>query len=231
MINKVYSSLAEIVADVQDGVTIMVGGFGEAGAPDNLMHALVDQGASDLTIISNNVGYYDRGLGQLIAAGRVRKVIVSFPNYEAAVAFRNLYLSGKIELELVPQGTLSERIRCAAAGLGGFYTPVGAGTELATGKETREIDGRLYVLEKPLSADFAFIRAKRADRWGNLVYWRAGRNFNPIMAMGARTTVAEVDEIVPLGALDPDQIHTPSVFVDRVIACPRFKAEFKPLRS
>lgn len=230
MINKIVADLAEAVQGIPDGATILVGGFGEAGAPDNLVHALIEQGARELTVVSNNCGYHNHGLGRLIRERRVRKMIVSFPNYPAATAFRELYLSGQIELELVPQGTISERLRAAAAGLGGFYTPTAAHTELAAGKETRVINGRTYVFELPLHADYALVRADRADRWGNLVYRRASRNFNPVMAMAARTTIAEAATLVNLGDLDPDQIHTPGAFVDRVVICPPYQGDRTSLR-
>ncbi len=222
MINKVVESAMTAVADVRSGSTILVGGFGEAGSPATLLQALIEQGATDLTMVSNNVGYDDYGLAALIARGRVRKMICAFPNYAAGIAFRNRYLAGQIELELVPQGTLVERMRAAGAGLGGFFTPTGAETELSAGKETRVIDGVVQVLERPLKGDYALIRGKVADRWGNLTYWRAQRNFNPIMAMAATTTIAEVSEIVPLGAIDPDVIITPGLFIHRVTVCPRY---------
>lgn len=222
MIDKVVENTRAAVADVPSGSTILLGGFGEAGSPASLLQALIEQGATDLTMVSNNVGYDDHGLAALIARGRVRKMICTFPNYAGGIAFRKRYLAGQIELELVPQGTLIERMRAAGAGLGGFFTPTGAETELSAGKETRVIDGVIQVFERPLKGDYALIRGKLADRWGNLIYWRAQRNFNPIMAMAATTTIAEVDEIVPLGAIDPDVIITPGLFVHRVTACPRY---------
>ncbi len=220
MINKVVESAMAAVADVRNGSTIMVGGFGEAGHPDNLLWALIEQGATDLTVVCNNVGYNDRDLAGLISRGRVRKMICTFPSYPGGVAFRERYLAGQIELELVPQGTLAERMRAAGAGIKGFFTPTGAETELSAGKETRVIDGVVQVFERPLKSDYALIRGKVADRWGNMTYWRAQRNFNPIMAMAATVTIAEVDEIVPLGAIDPDAVITPGLFVQRVVACP-----------
>jgi len=220
VIDKVAESPKAAVADIRSGSTILVGGFGEAGSPANLLHALLEQGATDLTLVSNNVGYNDEGMAALIARGRVRKMVCTFPNYAGGVAFKKRYLAGEIELELVPQGTLVERMRAGGAGLGGFFTPTGAETELSAGKETRLIDGVMQVLEQPLKGDYALIRGKLADRWGNLTYWRAQRNFNPIMAMAATITIAEVDEIVPLGAIDPDVVITPGPFVHRVTACP-----------
>jgi 3-oxoadipate CoA-transferase, alpha subunit len=218
VIDKRVAGLAEAVAGIRDGAVVLCGGFGASGQPDHLFHALIEQGAKDLVVVSNNAGAGRAGLAALLAAGRVRKVICSYPRSAGSVVFEELWSQGKLELELVPQGTLSERMRAAGAGIGGFYTPAGAGTKLAAGKETREIDGRLYVLEPPLKGDVALIRADRADRWGNLVYRKAGRNFNPVMAMAADVTVAEVRETVELGALDPEAIVTPGIFVDRVVA-------------
>jgi 3-oxoadipate CoA-transferase alpha subunit len=195
----------------------MCGGFGAAGSPDVLLNAINDAGISGLTVIANNAGQGFSGLAGLIAAGRVRKVICSFPRDPAPTAFDTVFAEGRIELELVPQGTLSERIRAAAAGIGGFYVRTGAGTPLAEGKEVRSIDGVTYVLERPLKADVALVRARLADRWGNLVYRKAARNYNPTMAAAATLTIAAVDEVVPLGQLDPENIHTPGAFVDRVV--------------
>jgi 3-oxoadipate CoA-transferase, alpha subunit len=217
MIDKRVASLAEAVAGIADGSTILCGGFGGAGAPDELFAALLEQGARDLVIVSNNAGTGRTGLAALLDAGRVRKIVCTYPRSAGSVVFEELWQQGKIELELVPQGTLSERMRCAAAGLGGFYTPTGAGTRLAEGKETREIDGRSYVLEKPLRGDVALLRADRADRWGNLTYRKSARNFNPVMAMAATLTVAEVREMVPLGSIDPEHVVSPGIFVDRVV--------------
>lgn len=217
MIDKRVRSLAEAVAGIRDGAVVLCGGFGASGQPDHLIHALIEQGAKDLVIVSNNAGAGHTGLAALLDAGRVRKVICSYPRSAGSVVFERLWAAGKVELELVPQGTLSERMRAAGAGLGGFYTPAGAGTKLAEGKEQRVIDGRLYVFEKPLKGDVALIRAERADRWGNLVYRKAARNFNPVMAMAADLTVVEVKETVELGALDPEAIVTPGIFVDRVV--------------
>ena len=221
MIDKRFETPAAALADVPDGATIMIGGFGTAGLPDELIDALIAQGARDLVIVNNNAGNGDTGLAALLAAGRVRRIICSFPRQADSWHFDRLYRAGKIELELVPQGNLAERIRAAGAGIGGFFTPTGYGTELAKGKETRLIDGRWHVLETPIHADFALIKAERGDRWGNLTYRKTARNFGPIMAMAARTTVATVHELVALGALDPEAVVTPGLFVQRVVAVPR----------
>lgn len=217
VINKISSTLGSAVADISDGATIMIGGFGNAGMPSALIDALIEQGARELTIVNNNAGNGDTGLAALLAAGRVRKIICSFPRQADSHHFDALYRAGKVELELTPQGNLAERIRAAGAGIGGFFTPTGYGTLLAEGKESREINGRQYVLESPIHADFALIKALRGDRWGNLVYRKAARNFGPIMAMAARTTVAQVAEVVELGELDPEHIITPGIFVQRVV--------------
>ena len=209
--------MASAVADVHDGATIMIGGFGNAGMPRALIDALIAQGARDLTIVNNNAGNGDTGLAALLAAGRVRKIICSFPRQTDSHVFDGLYRSGKIELELTPQGNLAERIRAAGAGIGGFFSPTGYGTLLAEGKESRLINGRHYVLESPIHADYALIKALKADRWGNLVYRKAARNFGPIMAMAAKCTIAQVDEVVALGDLDPEVIITPGIFVKRVV--------------
>ncbi|TAL86352.1 MAG: 3-oxoacid CoA-transferase subunit A [Candidimonas sp.] len=218
MISKVFGGVREAVADMPDGATVMVGGFGLAGQPVELIDALLAQGARDLVIVNNNAGNGDTGLAALLAAGRVRKVICSFPRQVDSHVFDRLYRAGKLELELVPQGTLAERIRAAGAGIGGFYTPTGVGTLMAQGKEQRHINGRDYLLEYPLHADYALIKALRADRWGNLVYRKTARNFGPIMATAARVAIAQVSEIVELGALDPESIVTPGLFVQRVVA-------------
>jgi 3-oxoadipate CoA-transferase, alpha subunit len=220
MINKIFPSVREAVADVHDGATVMIGGFGTAGMPSELIDALIEQGARDLTIVNNNAGNGDVGLALLLKAKRVRKIICSFPRQADSWHFDNLYRAGEIELELVPQGNLAERIRAAGAGIGGFYTPTGYGTELAQGKETRTIDGRHYVLEYPIHADFALIKALRGDRWGNLVYRKTARNFGPIMAAAAKTTIAQVREIVNLGDLDPEVVVTPGIFVKRLVEVP-----------
>ncbi len=221
MIDKILPSAAAALADVADGAAVMIGGFGTAGLPNELTDALLAQGARDLTIVNNNAGNGDTGLAALLAAGRVRKIICSFPRQTDSHHFDRLYRAGKIDLELVPQGNLAERIRAAGAGIGGFFTPTGYGTELAQGKETREIDGRLYVLESPIHADFALIKAERGDRWGNLTYRMTARNFGPVMAMAARTTVATVHEVVELGSLDPECVVTPGLFVQRVVRLER----------
>jgi len=217
MINKLASNITTTVADVHDGATIMISGFGGAGLPFELIDALVDQGARELTVISNNAGDQGAGIGNLIRAGRIRKMVCSFPRKSGYDVFDDLYRAGKLELEVVPQGTLAERIRAGGAGIGGFFTPTAAGTELAEGKETRQIDGVMHVLEKPLKADFALVKARVADRWGNLTYWRSGRNFGPLMAMAAKCTVAQISRFVDLGTMDPEAIITPSIFVQRVV--------------
>src|SRR6185436_14566157 len=214
-------SLADAVADVADGATVMIGGFGTAGLPNELVGALLAQGAKNLTIVNNNAGNGDTGLAALIAARRVRKIVCSFPRQADSQVFDALYRAGKIELELVPQGNLAERIRAAGAGIGGFFTPTGYGTDLAKGKETREIGGRMHVLEWPIHADLALIKAEAGDRWGNLVYRKTARNFGPIMAMAAKLTVASVHEIAELGELDPEAIVTPGIFVQRVVRVAR----------
>src|SRR3954465_13227579 len=221
MINKIADSVAHALQGVRDGATVMVGGFGTAGIPNELVDGLIAQGARDLTVVNNNAGNGDTGLAALLKAGRVRKVICSFPRQADSHVFDGLYRSGKLELELVPQGNLAERIRAAGAGIGGFFTPTGYGTDLAKGKETREIDGRMYVLEAPIHADLALIKAERGDRWGNLVYRKTARNFGPIMAMAAKTTVASVHDVVALGELDPEAIVTPGIFVQRVVRVAR----------
>jgi len=221
MIQKEVATLRDAVADVADGATVMIGGFGTAGLPNELVGALLEQGAKDLTIIYNNAGTGDTGLAALLAARRVRKIVCSFPRQVDSHHFDRLYRAGEIELELVPQGNLAERIRAAGAGIGGFFTPTGYGTELAKGKETREIDGRMYVFETPLHADVAFIKAERGDRWGNLTYRMTARNFGPVMAMAAKTTIATVHEIVPLGTLDPECVVTPGIFVQRIVRIER----------
>ena len=218
MIDKTVPSLSAAVADVHDGATVMIGGFGTAGMPSELIDALIAQGARDLTIVNNNAGNGEVGLAALLKAGRVRKIICSFPRQTDSYVFDALFHAGEIELELVPQGNLAERIRAAGAGIGAFFTPTAYGTPLAEGKETRLIDGRGYVLEYPIAADFALIKADKGDRWGNLVYRKTARNFGPIMASAAKCAVAQVREIVPLGELDPEVIVTPGIFVQRVVA-------------
>jgi len=220
MIDKRVGSLADAVAGIPDGATVLCAGFGGAGLPDALCEAVVEQGARDLIVVANNAGTGKRGLAALLAAGRVRRIICSFPRSAGSVVFEELYAAGRIELELVPQGIISERMRCAAAGLGGFYSPVSVGTRLAEGKEHREIDGRIYVLEKPLKGDVALIAADRGDRWGNLTYRKSARNFNPTMAMAASLSVAQVRHIVELGELDPEVVVTPGIFIDRLVEVP-----------
>lgn len=217
MIDKTVRTLADAVAGVKDGATVLIAGFGGAGQPIELVHALIEQGARDLTVVANNAGNGDIGIAALLATGRVRKLICSFPRAADSQVFDGLYRSGKLELELVPQGNLAERMRAAGAGIGAFFTPTGFGTELGKGKETRRIDGRDYVLEYPIRGDIALIKAERADRWGNLVFRKAARNFNPVMATAAACTVVQTSEIVALGALDPESIVTPGIFVKRVV--------------
>jgi len=218
MINKIVASPAEALAGVADGSTVLISGFGGSGMPWQLIDALIEQGARDLTIVNNNAGNGETGLAALLKAGRVRKIICSFPRQADSWVFDGLYRAGKVELELVPQGNLAERIRAAGAGIGGFFTPTGYGTALAEGKETRIINGRGHVFETPIHADLALIKALRGDRWGNLTYRKAARNFGPVMASAARCTVAQVDEVVELGALDPETVVTPGIFVTRVLA-------------
>ena len=217
MIDKFVASAEAALADIPDGATIMIGGFGGAGMPVVLIDALIAQGARNLTIVNNNAGNADTGLAALIAAKRVRKILCSFPRQADSWHFDKAYRAGELELELVPQGTLAERIRATGAGIGGFFTPTAFGTDLAKGKETRRIGDRDYVLEFPIHADYALIKADRADRWGNLAYRKTARNFAPIMAMAATCTVVQVRETVELGALDPEAVVTPGIFVQRVI--------------
>jgi 3-oxoadipate CoA-transferase, alpha subunit len=217
MIDKFLASPEEALADVRDGATVMIGGFGNAGMPALLIDSLIAQGARNLTIVNNNAGNGDTGLAALLKAKRVRKILCSFPRQADSWHFDALFRAGEIELELVPQGTLAERIRAAGAGIGGFYTPTAFGTALADGKETRRIDGRDFVLEYPIHADYALIRADRADRWGNLVYRKSARNFGPIMAAAARCTVVQVRDTVELGEIDPEAVVTPGIFVKRVV--------------
>jgi 3-oxoadipate CoA-transferase, alpha subunit len=216
MKRKIYSDLDSIVRDIPDGARIMFGGFGGAGFPNNLIQGLARQGAKDLIAISNNCGTREGELGVLFKHGRVRHVIAAFPGPHANY-FQEQFATGKVTLELVPQGILCERMRAAAAGLLGFYTTVGAGTEIADGKEERVVDGKRCILEKPIHADYAFIKAQKADELGNLTYRLAARNFNPIMAMAAKTTLVEVEEIVPVGSIDPENVITPAIFVHRIV--------------
>jgi 3-oxoadipate CoA-transferase, alpha subunit len=221
VIDKVVPSLEAALADVRDGATVLVGGFGGAGVPEELVEALIAHGAKDLTIVNNNAGNGEAGVAALLKAGRVRKVVCSYPRQVDSHHFQALYRAGKVELELVPQGTLSERMRAAGAGIGAFFTPTGYGTDLAKGKETRVIDGRGYVLEFPIRGDVALVKAERGDRWGNLVYRKGARNFGPTMASAAKITIAQVYKIVPLGALDPEIIVTPGIYVTRIVRVPR----------
>ena len=226
MINKITASVAEALAEVKDGSTMLVGGFGTAGLPNELVDGLIEQGATDLTIVCNNAGNGDHGIAALLKAGRVRKVICSFPRQADSYVFDELYRAKKVELELVPQGNLAERMRAAGAGVGAFFTPTGYGTELALNadgspKETRRINGRDYVLEYPIHGDVALVKAERGDRWGNLNYRMAARNFGPVVAMAARFTVASVHEVVELGQLDPESVVTPGIFVSKIVKVPR----------
>lgn len=221
MINKIAASIAEALADVKDGSTVLVGGFGTSGIPVELIDGLIAQGARDLTVVNNNAGNGDTGLARLLATGRVRKIICSFPRQVDSWVFDGLYGSGRIELELVPQGNLAERMRAAGAGVGAFFCPTAYGTELAKGKETREINGKQYVLEYPIPGDVALIKAEAGDRWGNLVYRKSARNFGPVMATAAKLTVATVHAIKELGELDPETIVTPGIFVNRIVKIPR----------
>jgi 3-oxoadipate CoA-transferase alpha subunit len=211
------ADIAAALQGIRDGSTVLLGGFGAVGQPDELIDGLLEQGASELVVVANNAGTGTRGLAGLIAAGRVRKIICSYPRSDDPRAFDAAYKAGRIELELTPQGTLSERMRCAAAGLGAFYSPVGVGTKLADGKELRDIDGKRYVLEKPLKGDVALLKAQRADRWGNLTYRKSARNFNPVMAMAAGLSIVQVKEVVEPGRIDPECVHTPGIFVDRIV--------------
>ena len=220
MIDKIVPSVEVALAGIPDGATIMIGGFGGAGQPAELIDGLIAQGAKDLVIVNNNAGNGDYGLAALLKTGRVRKIICSFPRQTDSHVFDGLYRAGKIELELVPQGNLAERIRAAGAGIGAFFSPTGYGTPLAEGKEQREINGKMYVLEMPIHADVALIKAERGDRWGNLTYRKTARNFGPIMAAAAKLSIASVQEIVPLGALDPEAVVTQGLYVQRVVCLP-----------
>ncbi|MGK5002748.1 3-oxoacid CoA-transferase subunit A [Janthinobacterium sp. LB2P70] len=221
MIDKLRSSVLDALADIHDGATVMIGGFGGAGQPAELIDGLIAQGARELVIVNNNAGNGDTGLAALLKNGQVRKIICSFPRQADSHVFDALYRAGKLELELVPQGNLAERIRAAGAGIGGFFTPTGYGTDLAKGKETREIDGRMYVFESPIHADFALIKAEQGDRWGNLTYRKTARNFGPIMAMAAKVSIASVHEVAELGSIDPEHVITPGLFVQRIVQVPR----------
>jgi 3-oxoadipate CoA-transferase, alpha subunit len=221
---RVCGSHDDAVAGTADGATVLVGGFGMAGMPVELIAALIRQGAGDLTVVSNNAGNGDTGLAALLATGRVRKIICSFPRQADSWVFDGLYRAGRIELEVVPQGNLAERLRAAGAGIGAFFTPTGVGTSLAEGKETREIDGRMYVLEHPIKGDLALIKAHVADRMGNLVYRKTARNFGPVMATAARTVAVQVDRVVEIGGLDPEVVVTPGIYVDRIVAAEQERA-------
>ena len=225
MINKIAQSVADALAGIQDGATVLVGGFGTAGIPNELIDGLIGQGAKDLTVVNNNAGNGETGLAALLKTGRVRKIICSFPRQADSQIFDGLYRDGKLELELVPQGNLAERIRAAGAGIGAFFCPTGFGTQLAGDRETREIDGKHYVLEYPIHGDVAFIKAETGDRWGNLTYRMAARNFGPVMATAAKKTIATVHEIVELGALDPETIVTPGIFVQQIVKIDRIATQ------
>jgi 3-oxoadipate CoA-transferase alpha subunit len=231
MIDKTVPSVADAVQEIHDGATIMVGGFGEAGSPVELIHALIDQGASDLTVINNNTGSGEVGLAALINAGRVKKMICSYPRSRNSTVFPDLYRSNKIELELVPQGTLAERIRAGGAGIPGFYTPASVGTPLAEGKELRSFEGKDFVLEHGLRADFALLKAKCADCYGNLIYNKTARNFSPLMAMAGATTIVQVAEIVHAGGIDPEHVITPGIFVQQVVRVPNPAHESQLVRD
>lgn len=221
MVNKLVETAAKALQGVNDGHTIMIGGFGTAGIPNELIDALIEQGARELTIINNNAGNGDTGLAALLKAKRVKKIICSFPRQADSYVFDELYRSEQLELELVPQGNLAERIRAAGSGIGAFFCPTGYGTPLAEGRETREINGKSYVLEYPLHADYALIKAECGDRWGNLTYRKAARNFGPVMAMAAKTTVATVHDVLELGQMDPETVVTPGIFVQHIVKVPR----------
>jgi 3-oxoacid CoA-transferase subunit A len=220
-VNKVVRDAAEAIADVQDGATIMLGGFGLCGIPENLITALRDKGTKNLTIISNNAGVDGRGAGLLLEARQIRRIIATYVGENKLL--EELAISGDLQMDLIPQGTFSERMRAGGAGIAGFYTPTGYGTLVAEGKETREFNGRMYVLERALTADFAFVKAWKGDRWGNLVYRKTARNFNPVMATAARITIAEVEHIVEVGELEADHIHTPAIYVKRILQGPKYE--------
>ncbi|MEY4121661.1 MAG: hypothetical protein RLZZ457_499 [Pseudomonadota bacterium] len=226
MINKIAASIDEALSGIQDGATVLIGGFGTAGIPNELIDGLIAQGARELTVVNNNAGNGDTGLAALLKTGRVRKIVCSFPRQVDSYVFDELYRSGKLELELVPQGNLAERLRAAGAGVGAFFTPTGYGTELAKNndgspKETREIGGKHYVLEYPIYGDVALIKAEAGDRWGNLIYRKAARNFGPVMATAAKRTIATVHDIAELGSLDPEAIVTPGIHVTKIVQIAR----------
>ena len=231
MINKIATSTAEALSGVQDGSTVLIGGFGTAGIPSELIDGLIEQGARDLTVVNNNAGNGEAGLAALLKSGQVRKIICSFPRQADSWVFDELYRAGKIELELVPQGNLAERMRAAGAGIGAFFCPTAYGTELAKGKETREINGKHYVLEYPIYGDVALVKAEKGDRWGNLTYRMSARNFGPVCAMAAQFTVATVHEIVELGELDPEAVVTPGIFVSQVVKVPRVATKAGGIRE
>ena len=231
MINKIVQSMADTMAGIKDGSVVLLGGFGAVGQPNALIDGLIEQGAKDLTVAANNAGVGHVGLARLMELGRVRKIVCSFPRSSDPVVFETLYRAGKIELEIVPQGTLAERMRAAGAGIPAFFTATGVGTKMAVGKEHREIDGRTYILEQCLRGDVALVEAWEADRWGNLMFRKAARNFGPVMAMGARRTIASVHEIAELGALEPEAVVTPGIFVSKIVKIPRVATEgggFRP---
>ncbi|WP_110950605.1 3-oxoacid CoA-transferase subunit A [Pseudomonas bohemica] len=217
MIDKLSPSAQSALADIPDGATIAVGGFGGAGMPDDLINALIDQGARNLTLVSNNAGQGETGLAALLKAGRVRRILCSYPRMTGSHVFETLYRAGQIELEIVPQGNLAERLRAAGCGIGAFYTPTAFGTLLAEGKETRSINGRNYVLEYPISVDYALIKAQAGDRWGNLTFRKTARNFGPVMAMAAKNTIASIETLCELGDLDPESVVTPGIFVKHLV--------------
>ena len=220
MINKFVNSMAEALEGVRDGSTVLIGGFGAVGQPNQLIDGLIEQGAKDLTAVANNAGTGHVGLARLMELGRVRKIICSFPRSAGSVVFEQLYREGKIELEIVPQGTMAERMRAAGAGIPAFFTATSVGTQLARGKEQREFNGRSYVMENAIEADVALVEAWEADRWGNLTYRSSGRNFNPVMAMAAKLTIVQTQHVRELGELDPEKIVTPGIFVNRVLHIP-----------
>ena len=220
MINKIVQSMEQAMADIRDGAVVLLGGFGSIGQPNVLIDGLIENGAKDLTVVSNNAGVGRAGLALLLELGRVRKIICSYPRSAGSVVFEELYRAGKVALEVVPQGTMAERLRAAGAGIPAFFTPTGVGTKLAAGKEQREIAGRKYLLEEALAGDVALVEAWEADRWGNLTYRSSARNFNPVMATAAKLTIAQAQHIVDLGALDPEKIVTPGIYVDRVLHVP-----------
>jgi 3-oxoadipate CoA-transferase, alpha subunit len=220
MINKLVQTMADAMEGIRDGATVLVGGFGAVGQPNQLIDGLIEHGARDLTVVANNAGTGRVGLARLMELGRVRKIICSFPRSAGSVVFEELYREGRIELEIVPQGTMAERMRAAGAGVPAFFTATSVGTKLAHGKETRDFDGRTYVMEQALPADVALVEAWQADRWGNLVYRSSGRNFNPVMATAAKLTVVQTQHVVELGELDPEKIVTPGIFVHRVLHVP-----------